>query len=146
MSKKFLLQAAVEGLEAGIGIHHNPNSQQSSVQMFNLMMTFPLILLGYFLPGCTPDMQQLYTRAGVGCGDGGGETAATLITQQTLPPHSPFGILYTGPPSHLDSPCLSYSSQEGQQLYSSCVALFYRKRLPQQNGDRRIGEKKPACI
>jgi hypothetical protein len=22
-------------------------------------------------------------------------------------------------------------------VYSSCVALFYRKRLPQQNGDRR---------
>ena len=26
-------------------------------------------------------------------------------------------------------------------LYRSCIALFYRKRLPQQNGDRRIGER-----
>ncbi len=30
-------------------------------------------------------------------------------------------------------------------LYSSCVALFYRKRLPQQNGDRRIGERE-TCM
>ena len=29
-------------------------------------------------------------------------------------------------------------------LYSSCVALFYRKRLPQQNGDRRIGERETS--
>jgi hypothetical protein len=26
---------------------------------------------------------------------------------------------------------------QGTLLYSFCVALFYRKRLPQQNGDRR---------
>ncbi len=30
-------------------------------------------------------------------------------------------------------------------VYSSCVALFYRKRLPQQNGDRRIGERE-TCM
>ncbi len=30
-------------------------------------------------------------------------------------------------------------------LYSSCVALFYRKRLPQQNGDRRKGERE-TCM
>jgi hypothetical protein len=29
----------------------------------------------------------------------------------------------------------------GYYLYRSCIALFYRKRLPQQNGDRRIGER-----
>jgi hypothetical protein len=30
-------------------------------------------------------------------------------------------------------------------MYSSCVALFYRKRLPQQNGDRKLGERE-TCM
>ncbi len=29
-------------------------------------------------------------------------------------------------------------------LYRSCIALFYRKRLPQQNGDRWIGERETS--
>ncbi len=29
-------------------------------------------------------------------------------------------------------------------MYRSCIALFYRKRLPQQNGDRRIGERETS--
>jgi hypothetical protein len=29
-------------------------------------------------------------------------------------------------------------------LYRSCIALFYRKRLPQQQGDRRIGERETS--
>jgi hypothetical protein len=29
-------------------------------------------------------------------------------------------------------------------VYRSCIALFYRKRLPQQNGDRRIGERETS--
>ncbi len=33
------------------------------------------------------------------------------------------------------------SSLKAQVLYRSCIALFYRKRLPQQDGDRRIGER-----
>ena len=29
-------------------------------------------------------------------------------------------------------------------LYRSCIALFYRKRLPQQQRDRRIGERETS--
>jgi len=31
---------------------------------------------------------------------------------------------------------------EHTYLYRSCIALFYRKRLPQQNGDRRMRRKR----
>ena len=37
------------------------------------------------------------------------------------------------------------SQRESKRLYGSCVVLFYRKRLPQQNGDRRIGERE-TCM
>ncbi len=29
-------------------------------------------------------------------------------------------------------------------VYRSCIALFYRKRLPQQQGDIRIGERETS--
>jgi hypothetical protein len=41
--------------------------------------------------------------------------------------------------------CSRISDPVPYQLYSSCVALFYRKRLPQQNVDRRIGERE-TCM
>ena len=40
------------------------------------------------------------------------------------------------PVNHLHSK-YSISFKNISLLYSSCVALFYRKRLPQRNGDRR---------
>ncbi len=32
----------------------------------------------------------------------------------------------------------------GPPVYRSCIALFYRKRLPQQQRDRRIGERETS--
>jgi hypothetical protein len=40
------------------------------------------------------------------------------------------------------APILGIYKSLTDTLYRSCIALFYRKRLPQQNGDRRIRRKR----
>ncbi len=36
---------------------------------------------------------------------------------------------------------LENTGKHSTWLYRSCIALFYRKRLPQQQGDRRMRER-----
>jgi hypothetical protein len=36
---------------------------------------------------------------------------------------------------------INYEGENIQKVYRSCIALFYRKRLPQQQGDRRMRER-----
>jgi hypothetical protein len=36
------------------------------------------------------------------------------------------------------------AKKENKQLYRSCTALFYRKRLPQQQRDRWMGERETS--
>jgi hypothetical protein len=37
-----------------------------------------------------------------------------------------------------------YRQFANKTVYRSCIALFYQKRLPQQQGDRRIGERETS--